>query len=232
VSSAPIVYCVRQPHSIDKSLHPATVQPPDLSPGPLRKQAETNALLRAAARQSGKTLKAPRVDREALRSEWIPVLSHPPLTALSITNGDADLCIRMRRWTRSHRHDRTLRAAPGHSHCTDRGPHRHVSPHAGRNALCRDGCGGWALLFQVARALVTFDGDLGLGATSIRIFSLSSRDSYPGADRVGQIRGGKPPLQFALQFTCVQHRPRRYTPSRDLHRWTPLDVRKRRAADS
>jgi hypothetical protein len=38
--------------------------------------------------------------------------------------------------------------------------------------------------------MVTFDGDLGLGATSIRIFSLSSRDSYPGADRVGQIRGG------------------------------------------
>jgi len=42
--------------------------------------------------------------------------------------------------------------------------------------------------------------------------------------------GGKPQLQFQLQFTGVQHCPRRYTPHSDLHRWTLVDVRKRRAA--
>jgi hypothetical protein len=39
-------------------------------------------------------------------------------------------------------------------------------------------------------------------------------------------------LQFDLQCTCVQQRPRRYTPYRDLRQWTPVDVRKRRTADS
>jgi hypothetical protein len=42
----------------------------------------------------------------------------------------------------------------------------------------------------------------------------------------------RPDLQFALQFTCIQHRPPKYTPCSDLHQWTLVDVRKRRAADS
>jgi hypothetical protein len=39
-------------------------------------------------------------------------------------------------------------------------------------------------------------------------------------------------LQFELQFTSVQHRPRRFKHDGDLHWWTLVDVRKRRAADS
>ena len=35
--------------------------------------------------------------RQGPRRGWEPVLSHMSLTALLITNGDADLCIRMRR---------------------------------------------------------------------------------------------------------------------------------------
>jgi hypothetical protein len=39
-------------------------------------------------------------------------------------------------------------------------------------------------------------------------------------------------LAVELQFTSVQHRPRKSTHDGDLHWWTPVDERKRRAADS
>ena len=38
--------------------------------------------------------------------------------------------------------------------------------------------------------------------------------------------------EASFQFTCVQHRPLEVHPGGDLHWWTPVDVRKRRAADS
>jgi hypothetical protein len=53
-----------------------------------------------------------------------------------------------------------------------------------------------------------------------------SRSASPRADSL------ESQLQFAFQFTCVQHHPWRYTPCSDLHRWTLVDVRKRRTADS
>jgi hypothetical protein len=50
----------------------------------------------------------------------------------------------------------------------------------------------------------------------------------PGASRTLMA----PQLQFELQFTRVQHRPWRSTHDGDMHWWTPMDVRKRKAADS
>jgi hypothetical protein len=55
-----------------------------------------------------------------------------------------------------------------------------------------------------------------------------SRALCPCRDEV--IAGAQ--LQFALQFTYVQHRPWRFTQDGDMHGWTPVDVRIRRAADS
>jgi hypothetical protein len=43
---------------------------------------------------------------------------------------------------------------------------------------------------------------------------------------------GESQLQFQLQFTRVQYRPRRYMHDGDLRWCTPVDVRVRRAADS
>jgi len=48
----------------------------------------------------------------------------------------------------------------------------------------------------------------------------------------GGVAAKQAPLQFQLQFTRVQHRPWRFIQAGDLHGWTPVDVRKHRAADS
>jgi hypothetical protein len=66
---------------------------------PVFTNTERLALAGFLAGYSGLTRQAYELDLRQFASwcQWIPVPSHVPLAALLVTNGDADLCIRMRR---------------------------------------------------------------------------------------------------------------------------------------
>src|SRR5262249_49105851 len=89
-----------------------------------------------------------------------------------------------------------------------RGRHCHVPRMRERGALCLDGCGGWGLLFQAARALVTLTETPGSGAISIRISSLSLRESSSSVSMGGLRPAARQALASAVPPLREAYRPR------------------------